>query len=196
MPYQQQNPRGIAGVPGNNRNAGYQNQSYPPQNQRQRMQQPPQQQNNSVHIPPSTFFADYTPEQSMHIENGIYRFKITKVETAYTQTSHVPMIIIEVKSESIPFPFNIRIAKTEFFNIFITVFFDCFSIEYGNDNFNSWLGCEGNCRIEKKRNEKTNKNYFDIVEQIPAEGTTNQEFDYGDYQMNNQNPDYQDNPNF
>lgn len=177
MNNQNQQPRGLQGTPGGNRfNNGYnqnqnqnRNNNYNQQNQgynNQNRNNQPQRNNQNENIPSSVFANNYQPQEMQEVEEGEYRFKIVSITTSYTQTNHEPMIKIILNSDFIPFEMKINIVKNQWFDINITKFFDCFEIERGNFNFNSWIGQSGICEIEKKKNKETGKKYFDISKYI------------------------------
>ena len=66
-----------------------------------------------------------------------------------------------------------------------TKFFDCFGIERGNFNFNSWIGKEGSCRVaaqyDASEPDKKSKKYKGLYPQTPGKAAAQKETPEGNY---------------
>lgn len=123
----------------------------------------------------NTYGFCYQPVDSFQLQDGIYEAKITKVEknvSAQNKKYITIFFCVAGNEKSIPNRWSNFDRPTEGFGKFtveeaqhmwdktFTKFFDSFSIQRGNFDFDSWVGKTGKITV---RQQKNNDNFKEIV---------------------------------
>jgi hypothetical protein len=97
----------------------------------------------------NVFAEGYQPEEwNESLTDGDYLLKVKEVTTGWSK-NHDAQLIIEFSIPGVTFTIKQFFTKNEYFNKFITRFFDCFKIKRGEFNKDIWIGKTGLCHLRK-----------------------------------------------